>query len=100
LVKVRSTYRPSSDGGHNSFWCDARRDNAAAGDILPVIVVNKGGCETSTAMLAIDALDLPDDFIVTETPCGYIPDEGGVREGDHTVEREQSVKELRGGIDC
>jgi hypothetical protein len=51
-------------------------------------VVHKGGGETSTIMPAINALNLPDDFIVTDTSSGYqLPDEGGVREGDQATER-------------
>jgi hypothetical protein len=44
---------------------------SAAGDILPFVAVHKGGDETSTAMSAIDALNLPDDLVVPETPSGY-----------------------------
>jgi hypothetical protein len=71
---------------------------SAAGDILPFMVVHKGGGKTSTTMPAINALNLPDDFIVSETPSGYQSKE----EFEKVIRQlhEHRVKIGRAGIKC
>jgi hypothetical protein len=59
------------EGPTHSFWVMLNVTTSSAGDILPFMAVHKGGDETSTALSAIDALNLPDDLIVPETPSGY-----------------------------
>ena len=58
-------------GATRSLWVMLNVTTSAAGDILPFMAVHKGGDETSTAMPTIDALNLPDDLVVPETPSGY-----------------------------